>query len=236
MARDRGVFCVCCGDWRDRQSERRCRACRMVPPDFVRAVSWSGYTTRLRSAVHHFKYQGMRELDRPFGQMLAQAMLELAGETPKGMLLIPIPLHWRRERHRGFNQSRLLANAAMQSLRKSNPVWPLELAPKALLRQRATTSQTGLDPRMRRQNVSGAFEVLDKSAVAGRAILLVDDIMTTGATAREAATVLMRSGAESVRVATLARARGAEKKEASTGMDPVRTQPAGVGTSVGISM
>ena len=236
MARDRGSFCACCGDWRERPTERRCRACRMVPPDFVRAVSWSGYGMRLRSAVHLFKYSGMRELSRPFGQMLGEVLLELAGETPKGMLLVPIPLHRRREGMRGFNQSRLLASEALRAVRRQAPEWPLELAPKALLRQRATTSQTGLDARMRRRNVSGAFEVKDLGAVAGRAVLLVDDIMTTGATVREAASVLMRAGAESVRVATLARARGAQKKAANAGMEPESVRPAGVQTLAGFSM
>ena len=93
------------------------------------------------------------------------------------------------------------------SYRKSHPAWQLTLAPTTLMRLRATESQAGLTPRQRRLNVRGAFRVSDPSAVAGKHILLVDDILTTGATARAAAQALMKAGAASVWVATLARAR-----------------------------
>ena len=139
--------------------------------------------------------------------MLAAAIARLAQEVPEGMLVIPVPLHRRKNRERGFNQARVLARHALKVLRKSHPAWQLTLAPGTLMRQRATESQAGLTPRQRRINVRGAFTVSHPDAVRGRHVLLVDDILTTGATARAAAQSLIKAGAASVYVATLARAR-----------------------------
>jgi ComF family protein len=139
--------------------------------------------------------------------MLAQAIAQLATEAPVEMLVVPVPLHRSKHNQRGFNQSRSLAVHALAFLRKSHPEWRLTLASSTLMRLRATDSQAGLTPRMRRLNVRGAFSVSDPAAVASRHILLIDDIFTTGATARAAAQALIRAGAASVWVATLARAR-----------------------------
>jgi predicted amidophosphoribosyltransferase len=122
------------------------------------------------------------------------------------MLVIPVPLHPSKYAQRGFNQSRSLAAAALGFLRKSHPQWRLTLASSTLLRQRATESQAGLTPRQRRLNVRGAFLVSDPASVKARHVLIVDDILTTGATARAAARALVQAGAASVWVATLARA------------------------------
>ncbi len=139
--------------------------------------------------------------------MLAQAIARLAPQAPSELLVIPVPLHRSRYKDRGFNQARLLASVAIAALRKSHPTWRFTLAPSTLMRQRATGSQAGLTPRQRRLNVRGAFRVSDNAAIAGKHVLIVDDILTTGATARAAARALMDAGAESVWVATLARAR-----------------------------
>ena len=139
--------------------------------------------------------------------MLARAIAQLAGEAPAEMLVVPVPLHRTRHADRGFNQARALAEHALRFLRRSHPQWRLTLAPSTLMRQRATTSQAGLTSRERRLNVRGAFTVADRAAVTGKHVLLIDDVLTTGATARAAARVLVRAGAESVWVATLARAR-----------------------------
>ena len=184
-----------------------CRSCRLVPPPFERAVAYGVYQDRLRDAIHAFKYGRMHPTARGLGRMLADAIARLAGESPKEMLVVPVPLHRSKLAKRGFNQARLLAREALRLLGKSHPAWKLKLAPGTLMRLRETRSQAGLTTRQRRLNVNGAFSVSDPGAVAGRHILLIDDIMTTGATARAAAQALIRAGAESVRVATLARAR-----------------------------
>jgi ComF family protein len=123
------------------------------------------------------------------------------------MLVVPVPLHRSKYAQRGFNQARSLAAQALGLLRKTHPEWRLTLASSTLMRLRATESQAGLTPHMRRLNVRGAFSVSDPSAVTMKHVLLIDDIFTTGATARAASQALVRAGAASVWVATLARAR-----------------------------
>jgi ComF family protein len=178
----------------------------MAPPAFVRAVSYGVYQGRMREAIHALKYDRLHPASTGLGRMLATAIAQLAGEAPAGMLVIPVPLHPSKYAQRGFNQSRSLAAEALGFLRKSHPQWRLTLASGTLLRQRATDSQAGLTPRQRRLNVRGAFLVSDPARVAEQNILIVDDILTTGATARAAARALVAAGAASVWVATLARA------------------------------
>jgi len=128
-------------------------------------------------------------------------------EAPLEMLVVPVPLHRQKHAERGFNQARALAEHALASLRKTHPEWRLKLAASTLLRLRATASQAGLTMRQRRLNVRGAFSVSDPALVDSKHILVIDDIFTTGATARATAQALVRAGAASVWVATLARAR-----------------------------
>lgn len=187
-----------------------CRACRMVPPDFARAVAYGPYEERMRAAIHALKYDRMHPAARRMGAMLAQAVAKLAGEAPNELLVVPVPLHRTKQVDRGFNQARLLAVYALRALRRSHPEWKLTLAPSTLMRLRATGTQAGLSPRQRRMNVQGAFQVANAAAVEGKHVLLVDDILTTGATARAASKTLKRAGAATVWVATLARAGRAE--------------------------
>ncbi len=183
--------------------------CRLAPPPFVRAVSYGLYQDRMKAAIYALKYDRLHAAARPLGRMLARAIAQLAGEAPAEMLVVPVPLHRSKFADRGFNQARALAEHALGFLRKSHPEWRLTLASSTLMRLRATESQAGLTTRQRRLNVRGAFSVSDPDAVRLRHILLVDDILTTGATARAASLALARAGAASVWVATLARARRA---------------------------
>jgi ComF family protein len=161
----------------------------------------------MKAAIHALKYDRLHPIARKLGRMLAQAIAQLVGEAPAEMLVIPIPLHRSKYAQRGFNQARALAEFALGFLRKSHPQWCLTLAPSALMRHRSTDSQAGLTLHGRRMNVRGAFTVSDPAAIDSKDVLLIDDIFTTGATMRAAAQVLMRAGAASVWVATLARAR-----------------------------
>jgi ComF family protein len=160
----------------------------------------------MREAIHALKYSRLHPAARVLGKMLARAIARLEGDAPAEMLVVPVPLHRSKHAQRGFNQARALAEAALCELRKTHPSWRLVLAPATLLRLRPTESQAGLTPRQRRQNVRGAFSVGDTSQVIAKHILLVDDILTTGATARAAAQAMVKAGAGSVWVATLARA------------------------------
>jgi ComF family protein len=161
----------------------------------------------MRGALHALKYDGLHPVVRPLGGMLAQAIAKLAPEAPAELLVVPVPLHRSRLARRGFNQARLLSLHALKALRKSHPAFKLALASTTLMRLRETESQAGLSPRQRRINVRGAFIVSDPATVTGKHVLLVDDILTTGATARSASQALLKAGAASVWVATLARAR-----------------------------
>lgn len=188
---------------------RVCTPCRRVPPAFRRAVAYGVYQDELREMLHLLKYERVRSLARPLGVMLASAV-ELLGEeisaAAEDLLVVAVPLFRSKERGRGFNHSELLAHAAVAQLRRSRPAWRLREAHGAIERVRETESQFGLTPQARRKNLRGAFAVGDVDAVAGRDVLLIDDIYTTGATARACAEVLGKSGVRSVLVATLARA------------------------------
>jgi ComF family protein len=117
-------------------------------------------------------------------------------------MVVPVPLHERKLRERGFNQSELIAQAAL----KMKPAGlDLRLAAAVLRRLRATQSQTGLSSHQRRENIRGAFRVADGSKVAGKSVLLVDDVFTTGTTVSECARQLHRAGATRIWVATVAR-------------------------------
>jgi ComF family protein len=174
---------------------------------FKRAVSFGVYDGRLREAIHALKYDRLHPAAKKLGAMLAESIVQLLPDAPTEMLVVPVPLHSTKHRQRGFNQARALALGAMERLRHTHPDWKLRLAPSTLMRLRATETQAGLTPTQRRKNVRGAFKVRLPGAVRGQHVLLVDDILTTGATARAAAQCLIRAGAASVYVATLARAR-----------------------------
>ncbi|MGB7264765.1 MAG: phosphoribosyltransferase family protein [Terracidiphilus sp.] len=205
-----GPVCTRCGDALHVPASLSpaplCRACRMAPPAFSKAVSYGVYQGRMREAIHALKYDRLHPAARGLGRMLAEAIAKLEGEAPAEMLVVPVPLHRAKYGQRGFNQSRSLAAEALRFLRKSHPQWRLTLAPSTLMRLRATESQAGLTPRQRRLNVRGAFSVSDTAQIKERHVLVIDDIMTTGATARAAAQALAKAGAASVWVATLARA------------------------------
>ncbi len=161
----------------------------------------------MKEAIHALKYNRLYAAAPRLGQMLAGAIGQLAAEAPMEMLVVPVPLHKSKHAQRGFNQARVLAAHALKSLAKTHPELRLTLAASSLVRLRATESQAGLTPRMRRMNVRGAFKVSDSAAVSKRHVLVIDDILTTGATARAVSKALRNAGAASVWVATLARAR-----------------------------
>ncbi len=181
-----------------------CRECRMVPPAYDRAVSFATYEDELRTLIRLLKFGGMPSSASLLGMKLVQVILALEGQTARDLLVIAVPLHKVRERQRGYNQSVLLAGHAVRRLKMLRPDWHLIEAHHALTRKRQTESQYVLSRKGRRRKLSGAFEVT--SPVRGREILLVDDILTSGATARECARVLKAAGATRVWVATLARA------------------------------
>lgn len=182
----------------------------MAPPAFARAVAYGVYQGPLRSFIHLLKYDGMQPISYGLGRLLAES-LQTAGELDAGaaarsLLVVPVPMHRAKQRRRGFNHATLLARAAIAEMRRSHKGWTFELAPGALERRKPTASQAGLTPRQRRRNLRGAFIAPAPARLAGRHVLLIDDVYTTGATARACSATLMAAGAASVLVGTAARA------------------------------
>jgi len=139
--------------------------------------------------------------------MMAQAISTLAMGS-EAILVVPVPLHRRKLRQRGFNQAELITRAALKQIGGER----FALKPGILQRRRETQSQIGLTRHQRRENMRGAFAVAKPDAVRGRDILIVDDVFTTGTTVSECARILRRSGASKVYVATVARTLKAEAR------------------------
>ena len=209
------VLCSRCGDALGMESARfasamgitECTMCRLAPPEFARAVAYAEYDAEVREMLHLLKFDGVREVAKHLlGDWLAKAVLKLEDQAARDLIVIPVPLFAARERSRGFNQSKLLAEAAVKQLRKLRRGWMLRIDTKSFARVKDTHALFTMQPHERRKSLRGAFRVTDAEAIRGREVLLIDDIMTTGATARECARVLMRAGAAKVWVATVAKA------------------------------
>jgi ComF family protein len=174
-----------------------CGRCRRGLSPFARGASLGPYEGALRLVLHELKYRGRRRAAGRLARALLESPAALAVLEP-GVLLVPVPLHPRRRRERTFNQAELLAMALGGG--RSLPV-----CRDALVRLKDTPAQTGLSAAARRRNVEGAFAVRRPARVAGRVVVLVDDVLTTGATTRACATALRRAGAAEVRLLTVAR-------------------------------
>ncbi len=183
-----------------------CAPCRMVPPAFEKAMAYAVYQDELREMIHLLKYERLPAVAKPLGVLLARAIESLEPEPGNDLLVIAVPLFPSKERQRGYNQAVLLADAALAELRRSRPSWNLRPAHTLLRRVKDTRSQFELSARARRTNLEGAFVAPNASALQGREVLLIDDIYTSGATARACAQVLRRAGATRVWVATASRA------------------------------
>lgn len=162
-------------------------ACRTRSPLAGQAAA-GVYAGPLAAAVRALKYRGRRGLARPLAELLAAGPLK---PIPAPELVVPIPLHPDRERSRGYNQAALLGKELARLL-------GVPCEPRGLVRTRPTASQVGLSAAARRENVRGAFRCPRPDLVQGRRVWLVDDVITTGATAAEAAQTLRRAGARQV--------------------------------------
>jgi ComF family protein len=160
----------------------------------------------LRRLIHLLKYERVRAAANLLGRYTAEACLQLEGDIDVAeLLMIPVPVHKLRMRSRGFNQAELIARSAQRGIEEAIGR-KLTLEVTALLRVRFAESQVALTAEERRQQIRGAFKVASRELVKGREILLVDDVLTTGATAAECAHELRLAGAARVWVATPARA------------------------------
>ena len=211
-----GPLCAACGErlvsrfagpenkfHSERDGSPLCLACLQNEPVFSRAAAHGSYDGGLREMIHLLKYERVRPAAAVLGRMLAEVVADVAEAFgPEAPVIMAVPLHASKMRQRGFNQSELIARAM---LKLKPAALDVKLNTTALVRSRATESQTGLTPPQRRENVRGAFKVVRSDQITGRDILLVDDVFTTGTTASECARVLRRAGAARVFVVTVAR-------------------------------
>jgi ComF family protein len=190
--------CACCGMPfpYDAGAGALCAGCSAAAPPFARARAAFRYDEASRGMVLAFKHGDRTHAAPAFGTWMKRAGAELL-ETADA--LVPVPLHWTRLFVRRYNQSALLAQAIHAA---GGP--PVE--PDLLVRRRRTPSQGRLGRTGRARNVQGAFRLKPGASVRGSRLVLVDDVLTTGATVTECARILRRAGAERVDVLTLARA------------------------------
>ena len=181
--------------------EGGCVHCRALDLPYSQCIAPWAYEFPVTQLVQALKYEGALANARVFGtRMATHAMAEAADPWRRPALVVPMPLHPSRLVERGFNQSHEIARVVTRLL-------DLRLAPKGLRRVRGTAPQVGLSRRERAGNLRGAF-VADPRVVAGQHVVLVDDVVTTGSTAIEAASTLRAAGAASIAVWAVARALG----------------------------
>jgi ComF family protein len=184
-------------------NDHRCGGCLTRAPRFSSARAWACYPREditedpLRQVVQKFKYGRKVSLGKPLGRLMARGCQEYLNQRQVD-LIIPVPLHPKRLRWRGFNQSVLLA-------RQVSREYGLPMDPFIVVRHKETSPQTQLSEEERRKNVRGAFS-LRSAGLQGKRVLLVDDVYTSGATVNECSRVLKQGGAKEIHVLTLARA------------------------------
>ena len=182
------------------EEDHLCEDCLRKRPFYDTARAPYLYEGGIMEAIHQFKYAGKSHLAKSLGRLITSSARKWVDRT-NGYLMMPVPLHPKRLRERGFNQSLVLARYAA-------PLLGAELDFLSLRRIRYTRPQTGLKITERKKNVRRAFEIVDRMAVKGRTILLVDDVTTTGNTLNECARMLKRAGSKEVFCLTLARTSG----------------------------
>ncbi|MBI5683320.1 MAG: ComF family protein [Deltaproteobacteria bacterium] len=193
-------FCTICGiPFISKASSLHvCGRCIKKKPKFTMARSIGIYEDVLMDAVHKLKYNGKTSLAKPLGLLMAEKLSSAFSLEPKAFLIVPVPLHKKRLKERGFNQSLLLAREVAKTHH-------IHLDYLNFKRIRYTEPQINLKDKDRLKNVKGAFSVKDALIFKGKKILLIDDVYTTGATVTECVKVLKKAGAKTVHVFTLAR-------------------------------
>lgn len=180
---------------------RICFTCKGKSPLTAMLVSTSYQDPTISKAVHFFKYRFVENLSQPLSEIILKTMRNC--ELPLPDLIIPIPLHRRRLRWRGFNQSALLATELAKSIL---PGIELPMSDNLLIRKRYTPPQMSIkNHSQRHKNVRDAFTISEPAKIKGQRILLVDDITTTGSTIFECARVLKNDGAKEVFATVIAR-------------------------------
>lgn len=212
------VVCECCGNLLYRNERTLCTRCRMRLPrthfylddqNPVAATFWGRvnfqYATsflyfsragRVQHMMHRFKYKGRREIGSLLGELFARE-LRRSENFQNIDAIVPVPLHWSKQKKRGYNQSEVIANAMA-------PILKSRLETEVLYRNTATETQTKKSRLLRAENVKGKFSVQYPEKIRGKHLLLIDDIITTGATIEACAQTLLTVDQVKVSIASLA--------------------------------
>ncbi len=201
-------ICDCCGlPLKSRQgADHRCGDCIREPKSYRIARAPLIYEQILTRVIHCFKYKGKLQLAKPLAELLLTAF-RLFWEPDSIDIILPVPLHKKRFRMRGFNQAYLLVSSwhILAGQYPDHPV-PLQIERNLLVRAAATVPQAALGRAERAINIKNAFNLNNPAKVKDKRILLIDDVYTTGATVNECTRLLLSCGARHVDVLTLARA------------------------------
>jgi predicted amidophosphoribosyltransferase len=179
--------------------DHRCGDCLRDPPPFYRARAAFAYGGALADAIARWKNAPDHTLGPGLARLMVAALADGGWSPPPGAVVVPVPSHRRQLRRRGFNPAGVSARAVARA-------FGLAWEPGALALQRPLPPSKGLNRKSRMRRVRGAYAAVQCGRIQGRPVVLVDDVMTTGATAREAARVILRAGAASCEVVVLARA------------------------------
>ncbi len=180
----------------------KCLLCQNKRPTITRIMRTGSYSGALRELVLLFKFQGKSHLDTFLGGMMANAILGAGRDICNDIdYLVPIPLHWRRYWHRGYNQSELLARIIARHMQRQG----YRIKPNTdLVRIKHTPPQSTLRRSERLRNIKGAFDLRRGHNFTGKHICLIDDVTTTGTTLRVAANIIKKAGARKISAAVLA--------------------------------
>ncbi len=193
-------FCLTCSKpfQGDSSGNHHCEECLRRAPFYNRLMAPFLFQGELMNAIYDLKYEFKTYVADSLGPLLAEHAI-MALDNAGNFIVMPVPLHTKRLRQRGFNQSLLLARYVAKAL-------DVDIDYLSLVRSRFTQPQTGLKKKERQRNVKKAFELKSPHSVKGKNILLVDDVATTGSTLNECARVLKKAGAKKVIALVLARA------------------------------
>jgi len=187
----KGPACVRCGKPLVSDVSTTCGECLHDEPAFTSSRSFGLYEGALKKAINLLKYHNVKRLSRPLSDIITSV------KKPAVDAVVPVPLYEKRLRQREYNQSALLAKYSAESL-------GIAVILNCLVKTRDTVPQVGLRSQDRRKNIKNAFTVRKRELIKGKNIMLVDDVVTTGATVRECSRVLKKAGAENIYVITLA--------------------------------
>ena len=174
-----------------------CDACATSPPRYGQLRTVALYQTTLQQAIHLFKFEKKKVFAEHLIQLI-NAHIPVDCDVATYDFVLPIPIHKKRLRERGFNQATLLADGIAKAA-------GVPVLTNTLVRKRHTVAQSSLDREARQQNIVGAFDVLDPDIIRGKRLLVIDDVFTTGATIREAVNELWTADPAEIDVLTLAR-------------------------------